>query len=579
MNLPTPSIFAIRSVRQYRNRDVVPYLALRYYLANRATRRERWAAEVPISLIIQRASAPYFSVQHFKERDSAGTVRHRDLYLPGANEALAEAVLLAECSKHAAFDPLPCVYSYSLSKEGELDGVFQPYFKGLQTRHQAIANACRLNKGAIVRYADVRAFYPSIPPEQAMKAWSSMCRQTKISPSMEELGNQILTSHFALRPRGRKELLTGPMFSHLIGNLVLRDLDRTMSAISSISYFRYVDDIVLVGSPSAVNLAYAEAGRRLSDLGLELHNEASSKHLIVDSSAWLRGEYDFRDSKQQFHWKELIGRLKILLTGNPEQHLHIQAALRQAGFRLPIPDYRGAIREKFYADRLMKLWTQPWFRSRERKPNISTLIHEAKLLKERYYQESQKLLETLQVAVGYERKRALPKLRYRAGRLAYLAAPEQLVMLADQLMEVSELQFQAVVLKGIATGNVTEVIRLGANTAQAVAQPLRAAGGSAFVDKTPMSAVEWHGVAVLALNGVSISGLKEEDGEQHEFLRIARHGVALDDMRSPDPFVREFASLHGVGSPRHAGMLDTAFDPEDDSVFDAVSLMVSSDSD
>jgi hypothetical protein len=47
-------------------------------------------------------------------------------------------------------------------------------------------------------------------------------------------------------------ILTGPMFSHLLGNLVLRELDEECSKSLPARYFRYVDDITLVGDADAV---------------------------------------------------------------------------------------------------------------------------------------------------------------------------------------------------------------------------------------------------------------------------------------------------------------------------------------
>jgi len=36
------SILAIKALNQYRKRDVIPYLGLRYYLDNTSARRDRW---------------------------------------------------------------------------------------------------------------------------------------------------------------------------------------------------------------------------------------------------------------------------------------------------------------------------------------------------------------------------------------------------------------------------------------------------------------------------------------------------------------------------------------------------------
>jgi hypothetical protein len=181
------------------------------------------------------------------------------------------------------------------------------------------------------------------------------------------------------------------------------------------------------------------------------------------------------------------------------------------------------------------------------------------------------MLGTLHELRGYERKRIIPKIRYRAGRLAYLASRDQLASLGEDLRMVDELRFHAATLLAIATGDVTDVIRLGANVAQAVAQPLHAEDRAATVQGPIKGDVELHGLAVLALNGVEVSGGRASEYTDDEFLRFAHSGADREHLRSKDAFIREFAALHGVDAgQRHALTLDSAFDAAEDSVFDAL---------
>lgn len=48
-------------------------------------------------------------------------------------------------------------------------------------------------------------------------------------------------------------------------------------------------------------------------------------------------------------------------------------------------------------------------------------------------------------------------------------------------------------------------------------------------------------------------------------------GSSVKLMRLSDAVIRELASLHGTGSPRHPEMLNSAFDAAEESMFDAVS--------
>lgn len=572
MTLPTPSIVAIRAVRQYRCRDVVPYLALRYYLANRSARRERWPGEVAAALVAQRSEHPYFNVKHFKERDDEGNVRHRQLHLSGANEILAEGALLAECSKHSAFENADSVFSYELAKGNDTEGMFLPYFRGLQRRHEQIAKACQDDPNQVVVYGDVRRYYPSISPKIAGEEWTAAGEAAQLASGLIDLGHCLIDSHRSVQGRDGKGILTGPMFSHLLGNLVLRRIDQAMALRPGVRYFRYVDDVVLVGSRVAVNEASVELRQRLTELELELHSEDSGKHLVVTASEWLRGEHDFADSGDPIQWKTLAFGLKCLLVGDPKQHATIQSELQRAGFRLPLLNYAGVTREQSHLRRMSTFLRDGWLRGKTRR--LSELVREGEVLRDRYFRQVDALLPRVEVATGYERKRLLPKIRYCAGRLAYLARRDELAGLAERLRSVRELQFQAATLMGVATGDVTEVIRFGANAAQSVAQALHAEGRGATVQGPLSTDVEGQGIAILALNGVSTTGAGQGEWERGEFVRAARSGVTPDLMRSSDSFVREFSSLHGLGETRHADVLDSAFDEAEDSVFDTVSQQI-----
>jgi hypothetical protein len=568
--LPSPSPAAIRAVRQYRRRDVVPYLALRYYLSNRSARRARWAEDVAVQLVLERKVHPYFSAKHFKARDDGGEIRYRQMFLPGANEALAESVLLGECGRHAAFQSPSSVFSYSLASGSEVDGIFRHYFKGLQERQRRIARACRGYDRSAVRYADIREFYPSIPPELARRAWDKRCAEVAINRRLVELGHRLLDAHVAC---GKGKLLTGPMFSHLLGNLVLRGLDDAMGADDTVTYCRYVDDIVLVGTSAAVDEAYKRVADRLGNLGLTLHPPGSGKHLDVDGQSWLRGEHDFQDGREAVNWKSFVGALKRLLTSAPERRDTIHQATRCEGFRVPIPDYSGAIREAPYIRKLEVLVRRAWFW--EKRGSLEDVLRDGRTLRARYLLEIDELLNRLQSAHGYERKRLLPKIRYRAGRLAYLASAADIAAIGEQLREVPDLYLHATVLLALATGDVTETIRLGTNVAQAVAQALHAADRPATVQGPVDGPIEVQGLAVLALNGVNVTGAGSAKAASDEFLRLATDGADLSHLCSGNAYVRDLASLHGVDEgPRHATMLDSAFDVADDSVFDALSQAI-----
>ena len=191
-----PEMLAVRAVNQYRRRDVVAYIGLRYYLENVASKRNSWAENVSTYLVNTRNVPIYFRSYHFKEILDEDDLLYRKIYVPGPNEILAETYLLYECSLHPSFRSLPCVYSYHFPGSYSTDGVFSSYFPKYRSRHQSIADVCQNFDTGVVRYTDIRKYYPNISKETAQNAWRLACDSSKISSASRELGQRLLEDHF-----------------------------------------------------------------------------------------------------------------------------------------------------------------------------------------------------------------------------------------------------------------------------------------------------------------------------------------------------------------------------------------------
>jgi hypothetical protein len=563
-------VLAIRAINQYRRRDVLAYLGLRYYLESSAARSDRWAEEVATDLVLRRADTPYLAVRHFKEVDSHGLISHRELFLPGPNEALAEAALLDACGKAGgAFLPADSVFSYRLATSEDVSGVFRHYMHGLRQRHAAVAAACKSAPDATVLYLDIRRFYPSVKIPRAQDAWIQASESSGLDTQWIDLGAHLLQDHGRASGARDGHILTGPMFSHLIGNVLLRHVDQHMVTLPA-RYFRYVDDIILVGSQSEIAESRAALVAQLEELDLDLHAQNSSKSLTVSAKTWLQGENDYSEVKSGVSWMSMIGDLKRLLVTRPELRGSLVNALADEDLRLPVPDYSAAIGERPYRTRMAELFRSNWFRRSVRTPSVQSVIGQARMLREQYHQEAFALLDGISQAESFLAKRLLPKLRYRFGRLAYIGASSQLAGLAAASAGMPALRFYSAVASSIATGDVSEVIEYGVNAAQAAAQPLRMRSTACQISDQSRLPGNEQSLAVLKLNGLVLN-FEDSNEPESELLTLAGKGVDRSLMRSSDPFVREMACLHGISDkPRHVQILDTAFDPAEEIALDAI---------
>jgi len=570
MKRQRPEVLAVRAVNQYRRRDVLTYLALRYYLDNDAARTDSWAREVATDLVLTRSDPVYFQALHFKDLSHRQEIDHRPMFLPCANEALAEAALLAECAKRPqVFGNPSCVFSYDLNTGNDRSGIFAHYSKGLRERHEAIARACDDNPNGIVRYIDLKRFYPSVTIDTASKAWRVASDNAGLDPRWRELGLKLLHDHGCADPK-QSSILTGPMFSHLIANLVLRALDEDFASNPRVRYFRYVDDITLVGAKAHVTQALNGIQKRIEAFGLAIHDDHSPKSLVLNSDEWLVGREDFGDSRHEISWMTLIGDLKRFLLANPESNDALRIAFGNAGLRIPVRDYSSAIYERSFLENIKRLSPRRWFRRKLQSVTIDSLMKQALWLRDSYDKEFLELSVGFNKVSPYERKRRIPKLRYRAARLSYLATEQRLADLAAQIHEIRELHLQSMVMKAIASGNISELMKLGTNAAQAAAQPMRASGILTSYDATELSEAEMQAMAVFRLNGVNIQGNLDLPNPSPDLLAFAERGASLKLMRSSSAFLSEFACLHGVHSePRHPTILESVFDEDEELAIDA----------
>lgn len=567
-----PGILASRAVNQYRRRDILTYLGLRYYLANTSAREDAWANHVATDLALTRSTVPYFNALNFKEVKEDGSIGHRSLHMPGANEALAEAALLAECARYPkVFGNPDCVFCYTLVGGRDRSGVFEHYMKGVLRRHAAVKKAARECPEGSVQYVDIKKFYPTITKELASRVWKRCCAKAAMREDFSTLGEKLIEDHVSIKRDGEYGILTGPMFSHLLANLVMHDLDDEFSTTLPACYFRYVDDIILVGDVASVEKSIAIVERKLSDLGFELHPEGSEKRLRVSVAEWLEGEDDYREPKNRPTWVALAGDLKRFLLVLKGDHEDLRIRFREAGFRIPIPDYSAMVFEVDWLVRLRDLARMKWFRRKTRETTAETLLGQAKWLRAYHQAEFERLVSEMPSAEGYLRKRLIPKLRYSSGRLICLAQKQILLECAEKLLEIQELHLHGKVMQSVASANVDQLLHLGGNAAQAAAQALSANDDVAYVTPKNFSPAEIQSLAILAMNGVQIRSSHGELNGDSELMRLALKGCDPELMKSDDAFLRELACLHGMAkTPRHESMFQTAFDQDDVLVMDAI---------
>lgn len=566
-----PDILAKRAVYQYRRRDILAYASLRLYFRNRCALRNRWASVVAQELVLNQSQPSLNHVRHFKQIGQNGHPEFRDLFLPGPNEIVAETALLARCADAPkVFQPPTGAYSYKLSTGAETQGVFKFYFPDFLNRHRAIARACRQETDAVVLYTDIKNFYPSVSISLAQKVWSAACKKGNLSRDTLRLGMKLLENQAQATDSDGASLLVGPMFSHLIGNLVLRNIDLEMGSAAPGQYFRYVDDFVLVAPHGKVTELEETLVGMLEERGLELH---SQKRMEVRAANWLEFEKSFEEDRSGVSWRTFIGKLKQLMLIRPECRKEMEDRFRDVEIRIRPIDYSEVLQETEFLARIRMLMRHSWFRLQMRSLNPERIVVEGLQLRSSYLRELDKILARFQESDPFGKRMCTPRLRFLLSRLGYLATSVGLRSIATKIEDIQELAIYAASFRAIVNRDVSDLLRFGPQAAQSVIQPLRMDFGPVQCSVSSTDKEVSQAYAIFLLNGVSLSGTIELP-ETH-MLKFCQGGSDVAKLFiSSDIYFRELACLHGIDEPNVlTRILETAFDYDEEMVFDMMDYM------
>ncbi len=571
----SPGVLAARAVHSYRRRDIFAYVSLRQYLRNSAALNDQWSYEVATEQVTDRREPIFNVVDSFKEVvEKTGQPHFRTLHVPGPTEIMCETALLAACAEAGGwFDRHPNVFSYILAKGSEASGVFLPYYDGFQARHAAIAAACRTQPDAVVVYTDITRFYPSISIELALRVWRNACNQSGLAAKYAALGVKLIEDarSYQGKEEGKVGILTGPMISHLLGNLVLREIDEGMAQELPGGYFRYVDDIAIVAPPSRALEVEQRLKANLERLDLHLNHK---KRLETAACKWLESAGDF-DEPSGISWMTFVADMKRLLLFDPDAIYPLNEAFRQNGVRINPPDYGEVAQEREFLDRLKDLIGRRWFRRSARiRSQVDWVTAQCAVLRRAFLKELQELLTVFGRLQDYERKRKLYRLKFLVARMLCLGSREELREISDGISGILEMAMASAVYDAVITRDVTQLLRYGPTAAQAAAQALRAEG-----DSVVCQSLDWdeqrsvQACAVFQLNGLMVESetpIPEADALRFSNWREESFRLFL----ARDPYFRELGCVHGMDNPdANRWAIATAFDRDDDLVFDIQETM------
>ncbi|WP_316683985.1 RNA-directed DNA polymerase [Ralstonia holmesii] len=147
---------------------------------------------------------------------------------------------------------------------------------------------------------DIRTFYDSIKRDRLLKV---LAKRVKCKSAIKLIGHAISTPtvpkniHRSRHKDFRSEVGVpqGLAISNILASIYMQDVDEAMAKLG-VTYYRYVDDVLMYGAEAPVQSAFRSLRSRLVPRGLSLHPVGSGKTLIQPLSK------PFGYLGYTFHW-------------------------------------------------------------------------------------------------------------------------------------------------------------------------------------------------------------------------------------------------------------------------------------
>ena len=555
---------SLRVLNDFRKSDPLAYLSLRYTVGTKVSIKDTWAREIAPEILKRRENLGFLENRYFKQINQKGTCDFRSVYYPSGTQALVEAALLDECSRAGrSFKMSDSVYSYQFAKRYSTDGVYVPYFELYSKRQTDMGRVCEKYADHLVLYADIKNFYPSITSGRIQSCWRKTCDSSSLSEYWKDIGSYLIDQQF----KQKRGLLIGPQFSHLLANLILKDVDNELSSKFPGRYFRYVDDFAFIIPRSKSQETVRLLKSMLLKLGLKLNQQKTG---TMDTKQW-RTNAPFQIPESHNNpigdegWMHFIDHLKVYLMSYPKKHRSMKNALKRADIRVPLPRYQTAIRENIYTAGLSKRINLQLLDNEIHSITPSSLVKEGRKLRKQYTEELKRLWSKFIDSEDMLQKWNLSRIRYLLGRIMLIGTENQIFAAHKLIKEEPRLGEYSAMLKSIITKDITDVLGFGWKVASAVAQPLSAI--DVAVTCTPK---RWSKQAIEAYTAFLLAGVEVNATLSQTAKRSNRIKATIGDYKlshwskTKDVFYREFFALSAAKTiASHVAFTQVPIDPNE----------------
>lgn len=519
--------------------------------------------------------------KRFKMYKGSSVTRHgidhiyRDCLAPSPLTAFAESWILSQLARDSAFRIPPCVYSYRWPKSESSGGSYAFFADGYNERNSDVADALAM-QGSVAVVTDLKGFYPSVQRAHVLNAL--MHRLGKSDGTSAPYRDSLLEFYSQLVSDGGG-IPIGPASSHVLGHLALSDIDSEFSAKYGTSYFRYVDDLVVVCDAKDARNVEHDIQRSVERHGYSLN---ADKTVVLNGAEWHRNILR-ADVSEEDNFRRYSSDIAVYLALHPTRADSLEGILTDAGLSVPLR-------------RLVALSSYPRFRYfLSRRKAHSGLSHALGL----YFSSDKDFLDRGQrLKIAYEsaldrlgdeeggnspnlRRWHVQRVRRVVNSLFYLRSFDEWASSQDTFDAWPELLEQRALASALATGEVNSILPFYGRGAAAFSELWSEHGNALAVVRPPerqFNEAEIDGLGTLRLYGVISAATTQPytDGKQARLLRVLGKAEPIAREQPDLTFEDEFESLRlGVPEEKLATFSRTRYSLSEGTALEALSLLSS----
>ncbi|MBL1244302.1 MAG: RNA-directed DNA polymerase [Sulfurimonas sp.] len=444
-----------RALNAARRSSPITYIALRSLIDSCPDGKEDKLLGKTIHRLLQTTKTwHYRNYKIFKEKKDE-KLKYRELTIGSPLTLLAETILIDYLQEYEIYNDNPNVYSYRVPIYKNSGQNFSFFMHGYKKRNKEIE--IKLSEGNYAYIFDLKKFYPSINRKRMYEVFSDKINTSTCSNEVKKQLDVFLQSLLISTTDG---IAANPDFGHICADFYLEEFDLKMTdKFGSCNYYRYVDDIVIIGKDNNLQKDFEKVLNQFLPEGLELNKDKTD---LLDYDIWKKVSFDDIDVIQD-DFSEFLTSMTIYLALHPKELGTLKKNFIEKNIFLPF--------EKIFANsqykRQLRFYKSFFFKNpsylRYLLGKSENFLENAEVLKKKLLSIIEELPNIHEIE-GYERRLLVQKYRFCINRLLVFSGKETLEKILFFTPDEQEFIEIRTLVIALLNNDVSELIQYNGNT-------------------------------------------------------------------------------------------------------------------